>query len=1441
MGESSKKLIPMTPIQQAYWVGRQPDMNLGGVSTHSCEEISCHGRDMVRLEEAFNKLIRRHDMLRAVVTRDGMINILDVVPHYGFRIDDARHFSALEKYHRIDHHRNRMREEVLASDSWPLFRVKGVRLSEDEYRLFVSTDALLLDASSRGVLFREWRALYEEPQNPLPDLKSSIEEYVNESTRHPDRVRKTEAAREYWSQTMIDMPGSPRLFARKPETTNDTFERLEADLPRDVFESIERRCSEFEQKTSVTSCFLALFSRTLSKWSKSHDFHIVLTIFDQLASDERYENLLGDFTNTMLIDCSTHPDEPMDEFGPRINSRIRESIKHSIYDGVEVLRDAGKNKQANCHEWPDDGVNTVFTSVLRSRQKNEWRSAWIGPLLQMQTQTPQVGLDFQLWPVNGSVRITWDYAKSILDTKVLAEIFAEFILDLTRFADGRDETATPCNQKEDATRNVSSDEVMTDRLAFQIRNRPDSPAVLSKREALTFGELGESAMGVAEAIRENRPEGRSPVLLALPRSTQQVTGALGIMLSGCPYVPVSTEWPLERIEGIIKSSGASGIVCEDGFLPELSLDGGFRVDPFKVGPAKFNHEKWSVRSDDLAYIIYTSGSTGEPKGVAMQHGPAMTTLAEIESRYMIDADDCILGISAMSFDLSVWDVFGGLGAGARLVIPDAEEAKDPGSWVRLIKTHRVTVWNSVPTLAQLMIERQEIDDEKLTIRLFLLSGDWIPVTLPERLRRGCLKTNVVSLGGATEAAVWSVCHEIGLVDPAWRSIPYGRALTGQTLEIMDENLQPVEPGTVGEIIIGGGGLARGYHGDQALTDLKFPMVNDGRRVYRTGDLGRIQPDGVIEFLGRADDQVKVAGHRIELGEIEFAMQSHPDVAGCLAKAVGPPCGTRKLFAYVVPEEGSMTTIDLDDVRAHAAKTLPDYMVPNTIRVLEKMPLSSNGKVNRSLDLEAMQSEWGEDHTTVRGSETTGRDSNATGSNEPSARSSRTENEGHTQVLEIICDILNLDDIGPDESILDAGASSVDMIRIANRLELINEGVRPKLDDLYESPSANGITNILNIKTLQTSSKKKQLAVSSKPSDENDTRTEHVDQVQAIVQITRDILGMENIDSRTNLLDAGASSVDMIRIANKIEGLNGGVRPKLDDLYEHPTPTDIAALIKPMNEVAAASDVMEEPANAQPAGRSGLLSVPGANHNPVLSKELRTREEVAEFKAARHGRRSDLDGLDGVALKDMIPDIDGVRPRLRKTRRLYSQNMVTLDAISGLIGSLRADGSSERRFNFGSSGPTYSIASYLVVKHGRVENVGAGSYWYDPDEHKLIPAGDVGEFGPDAVWGEINKNMLTSAAFGIALVYRPAAIWPVYDRASDRYAILEAGFMSQLLEMQAEELEMGLCQVGAMDSEQFIKAVQLPEGDTVINWLVGGMRLESGDDSGFGKAQKKEVF
>ena len=1338
MEETSNQLIEMTPIQQAYWVGRDSGLELDGVSTHTCEEVRCINIDIQRVEKCFNQLIRRHDMLRGLINHAGKIEILKEVPYYRFPIDDLRGRSAIEQHNRLEHARKRMFQEMLASDSWPLYRIRAVRIDDHRHHLFISTDALILDASSRSVLFREWKELYRNEGQALPEVGASFAEFVDEVTTDPERIAKKEKAKAYWSERVPDLPGSPRLEARKASPTKEEFGRLETDLSPEIYERIVKRCEDLPGKVSLTSYFLTCFSRTLARWSKSDQFHVVLTLFDQAAQQAKYKSTIGDFTNTLVMDCSNDPKSPFELLAEKTQADLRSSLKHSSHDGVEVLREVNLRQGEMKNPWPADGVSTVFTSVLSSRHDNEWRSAWLGDLVNMQTQTPQVGLDSQIWKIKGTVRVTWDYARSVIDTVILQDMFDDYIQEIEECSLPRPEERAAPETEPDAEI-LRSDRVMTDGIAWQVKNRPNSTAVYCGNQSTTFGDLGERAMGVAEALRDSNPDGREPVILAVKRSSDQVVGSLGIMLSGRPYVPVNASWPGERIQKIANLCNAKSIVCHGDFELPSELASLHRVDPSAVETARFDDAKWPNDPDELAYIIFTSGSTGEPKGVAMQHGATMTTIDEIEARYMIDADDCVMAISAMSFDLSVWDIFGALGAGARMVIPDESESQDPGSWVRLVRKHNVTVWNSVPTLAQLMIERNEdlSDSDPLPLRLYLLSGDWIPPNLPDRLRSAGLRSLVVSLGGATEAAIWSVCYEIGVVPITWRSIPYGRALKNQTIDVRNEALEPLGTGEVGEIVIGGAGLAQEYYKDEVLTQSKFATDPSGRRAYRTGDLGRLLPDGNIEFLGRSDDQVKIAGHRIELGEVEFALSRHEDVESCLAKAVGPPCGERRLFAYIVPTPGRFDSIDLDAVRREAGRTAPEYMIPTTIKLIRELPLSANGKVDRNADLEAMSSEWGDDHTTISGADP---------DTAPAAKTAAKEggsSKKTSEIIDIVKDVLSLETLSPDENLLEQGASSVDMIRIANRVEQLNGGVRPRLDDIYDQPTCAGIAKL----------------------------------------ITSD-------DDSGDLADHGSSESDNSSSGNHL---------------------------------------------------GGMLSVPGANKNPILSKELRTREEVKEFKSANHGRRNDLDDVDGIPLNDMVPLVDGTRPRRRKTRRLYSQRLVTMDEMSTLIGSLRADGSPERRFNFGSSGPTYSIAAYVVIKSDRVEGVPAGSYWYDPDGNRLVPVGGIGEFGPDAVWGDINKNMLRSAAFGIALVYRPAAVWPVYDRASDRYAILEAGFMSQLIEMQAEEMGMGVCQVGAMDSEQFVKAADLPEGDVVVNWIVGGVRLESGDDSGFGSSVVEEII
>ncbi|HEV2707197.1 MAG TPA: amino acid adenylation domain-containing protein, partial [Pyrinomonadaceae bacterium] len=352
--------------------------------------------------------------------------------------------------------------------------------------------------------------------------------------------------------------------------------------------------------------------------------------------------------------------------------------------------------------------------------------------------------------------------------------------------------------------------------------------------------------------------------------------------------------------------------------------------------------------EDLAYVIYTSGSTGTPKGVMIDHRGAVNTILDINERFHLSADDRILALSSLSFDLSVYDIFGTLAAGATLVVPDVTPSPDPAHWAEMVKQHQVTVWNTVPALMQMLVEY--VGDERRgmleSLRLVMLSGDWIGLSLPDEVRRQATRAHVVSLGGATEASIWSILYEIGAVESEWKSIPYGHPMRNQQIYVLNERMEECPEWVTGQLYIGGVGLAKGYWRDEERTSRSFIEHGGwGERLYRTGDVGRQLATGEVEFLGREDYQVKVQGHRIELGEIEAAIGSHRRVKAAVVSAVGDRHASKSLVAYVVGEDGE--AIEAGELRGFLKEKLPEYMVPSAFVFLDAFPLTSNGKVNRA--------------------------------------------------------------------------------------------------------------------------------------------------------------------------------------------------------------------------------------------------------------------------------------------------------------------------------------------------------------------------------------------------------------------------------------------------------------------------------------------------------------
>jgi amino acid adenylation domain-containing protein len=346
--------------------------------------------------------------------------------------------------------------------------------------------------------------------------------------------------------------------------------------------------------------------------------------------------------------------------------------------------------------------------------------------------------------------------------------------------------------------------------------------------------------------------------------------------------------------------------------------------------------------DDTAYVIFTSGSTGAPKGVRIGHRSLLNLVGWINGKYGLGPGDLGLQVTSFSFDLSVYDLVGLLAAGATLRMATAAELREPVQVARLLVREPVTFWNSAPAALDWVLPFLDDEDGRGRLRTVFLSGDWIPLTMPDRVRRFAPGAVSVSLGGATETTVWSNDYVIGAVEQGWRSIPYGRPMPNSRYYVLDQDLAPTPVGTSGDLYIAGTCLAQGYHDDPEQTRAAFvpDIMIPGERMYRTGDLARWNLDGELEFLGRADEQVKIRGFRIELGEIESVLQRLDGVRSAAVVAVREG-GDVHLAAFYAGEPPT------DAVRRHCAGLLPDYMVPAELERVPALPLTGNGKVDRA--------------------------------------------------------------------------------------------------------------------------------------------------------------------------------------------------------------------------------------------------------------------------------------------------------------------------------------------------------------------------------------------------------------------------------------------------------------------------------------------------------------
>ncbi|TVP65605.1 MAG: amino acid adenylation domain-containing protein [Nodularia sp. (in: Bacteria)] len=1284
--------FPLTDIQQAYWIGRQADFQLGNVSTHTYVEVEKANLDPECLEKAWQRLIEHHEMLRAIVQPDGQQIILPQVPAYKIKIMDLRGKNPEFVTSQLAAIRDRLSHQILPSDQWPLFELQGVQLDEDKLRLCISFDLLISDAWSFEIFLNQLAQLIQNPDIDLPTYQISFRDYVLAEIA----LRETklyQRSQEYWHNRLATLPPSPELPLRQNLTTiqHPYFVRRTGQLPTDAWHRLKKRARKANLTTS--GVLTAAFAEILTIWSQNPRFTINLTLFNRLPLHPQVNQIVGDFTSLTLLAIENSFQDTFTVRSQRIQKQLWQDLEHRHYSGVQVLRDLARQQERSLEAL----MPVVFTSTLthenltHDTSKPQYSSqTQLGEIVYSISQTPQVYLDHQVYEQEGNLVFNWDAVEEVFPPGLLDDLFAAYSNFLHRLADEDELWQTTTRQllpdhqiQQRAIINATATPIAESALLHtlfldQVPRHPHKAAVVTTQRTFTYQELSDRAHSIAQQLQQLGTHPQQLIAIVMQKGWEQVVAALGILISGAAYVPIDPELPRERRWYLLQQAEVRVLLTQSHLDSILDWPEGVQRLFVDTDQAVCSQPLESISTPlDLAYVIYTSGSTGMPKGVAIAHQAVVNTIVDMNRRFHVNADDRFLALSSLSFDLSVYDIFGTLASGGTLIIPDAASNQDPLHWAELIAQHQVTIWNSVPALMQMLVDDHVTHPHVIcnSLRLVLLSGDWIPLSLPEAIKSLSLGVEVVSLGGATEAAIWSIFYPISQVDPTWKSIPYGRPLANQSFNVLTETLEPCPTWVVGQLYIGGMGLAQGYWRDEVKTQASFiihPCTDE--RLYKTGDLGYYLPDGNIVFVGRSDLQVKVQGYRIELGEIETALEQLSAVKQAVVQAITARHDSQRLIAYIVLYSATVTEAAL---RQQLQEKLPDYMVPSQLIFLDSLPLTPNGKIDR-------------------------------------------------QALPSVPEIVRL-----------------------NSQE----------------------TSISN----------------------------HAIALQ-ITQVVQSVLNITTISTQTNLLAMGATSVDIIKIANQLEQ-QFSYRLPIKDLMRLATIDDIAKYYE------------EHLLTAKPEVSKYLTHT----YQPII--EL---EERQQFKKLRLGLRP----VDSDSPKNqlIIPDLsDNLKHNYltRRSSRQFQQQPIPWEKFSQFLSCWQQSFiNGQPKFLYASAGGLYPVQAYLYIKPNRIAGLSAGIYYYHPVEHQLIALQLHKEIERN-IHGVQNQLIFDESAFSIFLIGQLAAIAPMYGELSRDFCLIEAGLMTQVLEMSAAESDIGLCQIGACDFERVRNLFALEPSHIYLYCLLGG--------------------
>ena len=950
------RILPLSFAQERLWFLDKLDP--GNPFYNVPSAVRVNGRlSIAALEQSLNEIVRRHEVLRTRIgLSDGLpVQVIDSWQKLTLAVTDL---SGVPSTEREDAARRLAMEEAgrpFDLTSGPLIRAFLVKMAEDDHILIMNTHHIASDRWSAIVLMGELSALYQaflaNKPSPLPELAI---QYADWAVWQRDFLTGEQLERQlaYWKHQMEGAPPVIELPTDRPRPAVQTFRG--ANLSVTVPAATLTRLQEFSRGEDVTvfMTLLAAFSVLLHRYTQQEDIVVGSPIAGRNHSET--EKLIGFFVNTLVLRASLAGNPTFRKLLDRVRETAIGAYAHQDIPFEKLVEELKPER--------DTSRNPLFQVmlILQNVPGDGWKLAdTVASPYPVSSETAKFDLTLIAVESPDGLRTTLKYNTDLFDEATIQrmlehwQVLLEAVVENPELTCSEAPILTARERRQmlvewNATAaGFPRESCLHELIEQQVERTPEAVACCFAGEQYTYRELNQRANQVAHELRARGASPGQRVAILVERSLAMLVGLIGIQKSGAAYVPLDPAYPAERIRQVLESAQPALVLTEEALLDRLPARGFESIcldrDWDTIGRNESSNPSKAAGAaagpGDLLYLSFTSGSTGQPKGVEITHRNVLNFLASMKTAPGLSAGDTLVAVTSLAFDIAGLELFLPLVTGAKVVIASREQALDGRQLADLLLRWQATVMQATPATWSLLLDAGWTGDRRLRA---LCGGEALPQQLAQRLMSRC--GELWNMYGPTETTIWSSVYKVEAASTG--VIPIGRPIANTTMYVLDVHRQPVPIGVAGHLYIGGDGVAKQYWKQPGLTAEKFepnPLVS-GEIIYQTGDLAKFLPDGNIQFLGRADQQVKVRGYRIELPEIEGVLEQSPGVREAVVIVREDVPGDKRLVAYIVGQNGNVPSDHA--LRAHVKLHLPEYMVPGAIVSLPELPLTSNGKIDR---------------------------------------------------------------------------------------------------------------------------------------------------------------------------------------------------------------------------------------------------------------------------------------------------------------------------------------------------------------------------------------------------------------------------------------------------------------------------------------------------------------